>query len=344
MQMQRWILGMFLALASAMALAQGGTAFSFQGRLYDNGALANGSYLLRITPYSSAAGGIPLAPAFDTPPLSVVDGIFSTRLDFGATVFQGAPVWLEVLVQSPTSGFVLLTPRQLVTPTPYAINADKVDGLDATQLAGAQGPPGPAGPIGPAGPQGPAGPIGATGAQGPQGPAGPTGATGATGAAGPSGVQGPPGPQGATGPTGATGATGPAGPAGIVAIQGFSGFIPTIPGSASGYAFVGPTTSVTLTSTQRLTGSASAVLGLSTGGPQAINIGMCYQQGAGVINNFFGGNYIAPYATTSRLLMTASATAFLAAGTYNVGFCVFNFGALSLSNNDYVNGWVMVSN
>lgn len=33
MQMQRWILGMFLALASAMALAQGGTAFSFQGRL-----------------------------------------------------------------------------------------------------------------------------------------------------------------------------------------------------------------------------------------------------------------------------------------------------------------------
>lgn len=169
-------------------------------------------------------------------------------------------------------------PRHLVTPTPLAINADKVDGLDATQLAGAQGPPG------------------------------------------------------------------PAVPSGVVAIQGFSGFIPTIPGSASGYAFVGPTTSVTLTSTQRLTGSASAVLGLSTGGPQAINIGMCYQQGAGTINNFYGANYMAPYATTSRLLMTAPATAFLAAGTYNVGFCVFNNGALALSNNDYVNGWVMVSN
>jgi hypothetical protein len=44
-----------------------------------------------------------------------------------------------------------------------SLNADKVDGLDATQLQGQTGPQGPAGPAGPQGPTGP---------QGEQGPAG----------------------------------------------------------------------------------------------------------------------------------------------------------------------------
>lgn len=53
------------------------------------------------------------------------------------------------------------------------LNADKVDGLDASQLKGQQGP---------AGPQGPQGDTGATGATGAQGPKGDTGATGPQGA------------------------------------------------------------------------------------------------------------------------------------------------------------------
>jgi hypothetical protein len=64
----------------------------------------------------------------------VVDGIFSTTLDFGAGVFLGGPVWLAIEVQAPASSFILLAPRQPVTPTPYAMNADKVGGLVATQL------------------------------------------------------------------------------------------------------------------------------------------------------------------------------------------------------------------
>lgn len=67
----------------------------------------------------------------------MVDGAFSTTLDFGPAVFLGAPVWLEIQVQAPASGFVLLSPRQPVTPSPYAINADKLNGLDAAQLTSA---------------------------------------------------------------------------------------------------------------------------------------------------------------------------------------------------------------
>jgi hypothetical protein len=41
-----------------------------------------------------------------------------------------------------------------------SLNADKVDGLDSTQLQGQTGPAGPAGPQGPQGPQGETGPAG----------------------------------------------------------------------------------------------------------------------------------------------------------------------------------------
>ena len=63
-----------------------------------------------------------------------------------------------------------------------SLNADKVDGLDSTQLRGQIGPAGPAGPVGPEGPQGPQGPQGATGATGAQGPQGATGPAGSAGA------------------------------------------------------------------------------------------------------------------------------------------------------------------
>lgn len=134
-------------LLPALAAAQGTTAFTYQGRLYNNGALVNGSgYVLRVTAYAQENGGNPLVPAVLTPPLEVVDGVFSTTLDFGNVgTFFGQPVWLAVEVQAPASSFVPLNPRQRVTPTPYAINADTVDGFSANELQGQQGPPGPTG-------------------------------------------------------------------------------------------------------------------------------------------------------------------------------------------------------
>lgn len=134
MIMQRVVLLLLLSLAAPGSFAQTATTFSYQGRLYNNGQLANGNYVLRIRPHSTPGGETPLAPALDTPALTVVDGIFSTTLDFGGAVFTGAPVFLDIQVQAPASSFVPLSPRQPVTPTPYAINADKLDGLDAAQL------------------------------------------------------------------------------------------------------------------------------------------------------------------------------------------------------------------
>ncbi|MDZ4811053.1 MAG: hypothetical protein SGI99_00360 [Pseudomonadota bacterium] len=134
MIMQRTLLFVLLSLMALASYAQTATTFTYQGRLYNNGQLANGSYVLRIRPHSTLIGESPLAAALDTLALTVVDGIFSTTLDFGAGVFSGGPVFLDIQVQAPASSFVPLTPRQPVTPTPYAINADKLDGLDAAQI------------------------------------------------------------------------------------------------------------------------------------------------------------------------------------------------------------------
>jgi hypothetical protein len=94
---------------------------------------------------------------------------------------------------------------------PFARNADKVDGINASRtpkagqlLALGKGKTFPAsvfpqtltrvskvvGPPGPAGPAGPKGDQGAAGAQGPPGPAGPAGPQGLAGAAGAPGVSG----------------------------------------------------------------------------------------------------------------------------------------------------------
>ena len=174
------------------------------------------------------------------------------------------------------------------------------------------------------------------GATGPQGATGPTGATGP---AGPQGVAGP------AGPTGATGATGPASSQGVVAVRAFTGFINPIAGSSSVYVFAGGTTTVTITSsTQKLVASGVAPLAVTSGGIK-IPVGMCYQStvAGNPVVNFVGYNYSALEISTVRSGTSVSATATnLAPGNYVVGVGVLNNSAATISNNDYVNGYVMV--
>ena len=266
----------------------------------------------------------------------------------GATVIDDTGKW----VGSPTG---------LVGPQgPQGVKGD----------AGAQGPKGDPGT---AGAQGPKGDPGATGAQGPKGDpgaqglqgnpgspgaTGATGATGASGSPGPQGAQGnqgiqgptgPQGPGGATGATGNTGPTGPTGPSGIAATLSFAGSVPSITGSTTaGYVFAGPTASVTITAAQRLTGSAFAAMGLASGTvTQSADIGMCYQLGSGTITNFVGGAlYVTVPVSPERRSYPASATVVPGiAGTYNVGMCVRNdVGTIAISNNDFMNGFVQVTN
>jgi trimeric autotransporter adhesin len=137
-----WIALLALALLNLQLpmLAAPTTAFTYQGQLTDNGSPANGTYDLRFEPFNQdAPGGISQASPVIVSPVTVSGGLFTVTLDFGSAVFAtGADLWLEI--SSRTNGsisFGILSPRQQITSTPYAIIASKVTGsIAASQISG----------------------------------------------------------------------------------------------------------------------------------------------------------------------------------------------------------------
>lgn len=95
-----------------------GTAFSYQGELRQLGEPANGSFDFQFELFDVETEGDPLAAPVYLPGVNVQDGIFSVELDFGQEPVSGAQLWLEISVDG-----TLLTPRQLITASPYAIKA-----------------------------------------------------------------------------------------------------------------------------------------------------------------------------------------------------------------------------
>ena len=111
-------------LAAAASLRAQGTAFTYQGRLNQNGAPVTGIYDLRFTIYDSLAGPGVVAGPLAQSAVGVTNGVFNATLDPGAGVFTGPARWLEIGVR-PNGGasYTNLSPRQALLPTPYAIHA-----------------------------------------------------------------------------------------------------------------------------------------------------------------------------------------------------------------------------
>ncbi|MGB2895910.1 MAG: hypothetical protein WBB65_07095 [Anaerolineales bacterium] len=124
----------FAAPDGAPLLAPVGTAFTYQGYITDTGNPANGSYNFAFKLYDDASAGTQVGSTVTKNAVTVSDGYFTVELDFGDW-FDGTALWLAIEVQGPGDpGFTVLSPRQPLSPTPYAINADKLDGMHASQL------------------------------------------------------------------------------------------------------------------------------------------------------------------------------------------------------------------
>ena len=103
-----------------------GTAWTYQGRLMDANGPANGEYDLQFQLHSMPSGHFPVGDEIAVPEVSIDDGYFTIVLDFNdAKLFSGDARWLEVGVRPWDSEerYTLLSPRQEVTPTPYALYA-----------------------------------------------------------------------------------------------------------------------------------------------------------------------------------------------------------------------------
>lgn len=129
---------LFLASLAAPAMAQSGTDISYQGRLKLSGALVNGPADFQFRLYGQTSGGTQIGTTQQFDNVSVVDGLFTARPDFGQFGFTGASRYLEIAVRSPagTGNFVILTPRQAITAAPYALKVPGVTGYSLTSADG----------------------------------------------------------------------------------------------------------------------------------------------------------------------------------------------------------------
>jgi len=116
-----------------------GTAFTYQGRLNDGSRPATGIYDLRFTIYDAATNGSGVAGPITNSTTAISNGLFTVALDFGAGPFAGAARWIEIGVRTNGGGgFITLSPRQPVAPSPYALYAGSATTLESGGLRGLQ--------------------------------------------------------------------------------------------------------------------------------------------------------------------------------------------------------------
>jgi len=126
---------MALLLETVGTVFAQGTAFQYQGKLTDAGNPANGNYDMQFKLFDTqgAGTGTQQGGTITNPTVSVTAGSFSVLLDFGSTVFTGATRYLEIGVRPAgnVNPYTVLSPRQLITSSPYAIQTIKATIADS---------------------------------------------------------------------------------------------------------------------------------------------------------------------------------------------------------------------
>src|SRR5437879_2887657 len=130
-----------LTMGASTAFAQT-SSFTYQGRLTDGGTPANGNYDLQFALFDSLSGGAQVGSTQTLNTVAVSIGVFTVNLDFGANAFTGANRFLEISARPTGGSFTLLTPRQQITSTPYAVrslNAASADSVPASGVPSGSG-------------------------------------------------------------------------------------------------------------------------------------------------------------------------------------------------------------
>lgn len=128
---------------------------NFQGRLTNSNGniVANGLYNIRFTIYDASTGGTNIwqETRETSSRVQITNGLFDVRFGdvtaLSPTLFNSnAQLYLEVELPTPATATCSgggcasytegpLSPRQPIAASPYAFNADLIDGLDGSQLA-----------------------------------------------------------------------------------------------------------------------------------------------------------------------------------------------------------------
>lgn len=137
---------LFAVMSAALCIVLAGhltaqtTTFTYQGRLADGAAPANGTYQVQFSLYDALTGGTQQGSTITNNSVSVTNGVFTVQLDFSpATPFAtGANRWIEIAVRKAADppGFTTLTPRQQMTSAPFATRSSSAGTADIATTAG----------------------------------------------------------------------------------------------------------------------------------------------------------------------------------------------------------------
>ena len=130
------LFGLALALTVSAGRAQGpspqgdlgvqallGTAFTYQGQLKKDGSPVSGNCDFQFSLWDAGDGGTQIGTTLTRTNVLLSNGFFTIPdLDFGSGAFQGEARWLEIAVRcAGDTNYTPLTPRQTLTPAPYAL-------------------------------------------------------------------------------------------------------------------------------------------------------------------------------------------------------------------------------
>lgn len=112
-------------------------AFTYQGRLTDNGSNFTGVADMTFTVYDSLTGGSTRSPELRVLAVPVNAGVFTAQVPGDPDWFtDAADAYLEIQVKPAGSGdYTALTPRQRITSTPAALYATRATSADSAAVA-----------------------------------------------------------------------------------------------------------------------------------------------------------------------------------------------------------------
>ncbi len=112
-----------LCAGAAQAASPLATSFTYQGSLNQSGVPLDAAADFRFTLFDDPVAGASVGAPVTVNNVSVVRGLFTAPIDFGADVFNGNARWMQIEVRSPAGSglFIKLAGRQPITATPYAL-------------------------------------------------------------------------------------------------------------------------------------------------------------------------------------------------------------------------------
>lgn len=125
---RRFLCALFFAgvmISPSAPQAAIGAAFTYQGRVAQSVTTVTGTLDFQFELYDALSGGNSVGGPVSLAGVTCTDGLFTVPLDFGAAAFAGGQRWPEIRVSPafPGTPYTILTPRQELTPDPYAIFA-----------------------------------------------------------------------------------------------------------------------------------------------------------------------------------------------------------------------------